>query len=53
MNKVRLARHVKLCRRNLGSPRVKCCAACPFEEEIVREYPELKQWFQAKRKDLK
>jgi hypothetical protein len=31
-----------LCKRNLKSNRVKCCAQCPFEEEIVSQYPELK-----------
>jgi hypothetical protein len=46
----KLANHVKLCRRNLKSSRVKCCAGCPFEDEITQEYPELKMLFEAKRK---
>lgn len=49
MNKNKLVNHVKLCRRNLMSSRVKCCAECPFEEEIVREYPALKILFYLKR----
>ena len=50
MNKNKLVTHVKLCRRNLMSSRVKCCAGCPFEDEITQEYPELKKLFEAKRK---
>jgi len=50
MNKTKLSNHVKLCRKNLRSDRVKCCADCPFEEEITREYPELKMLFELKRK---
>lgn len=46
----RLRNHVKLCRRNLNSSRVKCCATCPFEEEIVGLFPELKILFEEKRK---
>jgi hypothetical protein len=38
----KLNNHIKLCKRNLKSNRVKCCAQCPFEEEIVSQYPELK-----------
>jgi hypothetical protein len=49
MNKEKLKTHVKLCKRNLKSKRVKCCANCPFEEEIVGEYPELKKLFEEKR----
>jgi hypothetical protein len=52
MDKNRLAHHVALCRRNLRSPRVKCCAGCPFEAEIVAEYPELAALFKAKREAL-
>lgn len=52
MNTERLQTHVALCRRNLKSERVKCCANCPLEEEIVGAYPELKAWFQAKRQIL-
>jgi hypothetical protein len=49
MDVARLRKHVKLCVKNLKSSRVKCCAGCPFEEEIVREYPDLKKLFQEKR----
>lgn len=50
MDKVKLQNHVKLCKRNLNSGRVRCCAACPFEEEIVKVYPDLAELFEAKRK---
>jgi len=43
MNKERLKIHIKLCRRNLRSLRARCCANCPFEEEILDEYPNLKK----------
>jgi len=49
MNLKRLEHHIKLCRRNLASSRVKCCAACPFEEEIVAQYPDLAVMFERKR----
>lgn len=49
MNKERLAQHIKLCKRNLKNDRVKCCAMCPFEEDICEEYPELCNLFQKKR----
>ena len=49
MNLERLKHHIKLCRRNLSSARVKCCATCPFEEEIIAVYPELAALFEAKR----
>ena len=49
MDKDRLAIHIKLCKRNLNSRRVKCCANCPFEEEIVTEYPEVTDLFNLKR----
>lgn len=49
MNKNKLINHIKLCRKNLKSSRVKCCANCPFEEEIIKEYPELKRLFEEKR----
>lgn len=44
--------HIKLCKRNLKSDRIKCCATCPFEEEITQVFPELKKEFKQKRKDL-
>jgi len=49
MDKEKLKEHIKLCRKNLNSKRVKCCANCPFEEEITREYPELKEKFEGKK----
>jgi hypothetical protein len=48
----KLKTHIKLCRRNLNSSRVKCCANCPFEEEITGYFPELKILFNEKRKYL-
>lgn len=50
MNIERLRKHIRLCKKNLKDRRVKCCAECPFEEEIVHEYPELKMMFASKRK---
>jgi len=49
MDKTKLQNHVKLCRRNLNSDRIKCCARCPFEDEIVEEYPDLAELFEVKR----
>lgn len=49
MNIERLIEHVKLCRRNLKSDKVKCCAMCPFEEEIVRSFPDMELLFHDKR----
>ena len=49
MDKKKLKKHVKLCKRNLSSDRVVCCAECPFEEEIVSEYPEMGPFFKIKR----
>lgn len=34
VDEVKLEKHLKLCRRNLKSDRVKCCAECPFEKII-------------------
>jgi len=48
----KLVHHVKLCRKNLKSQRVNCCSQCPFEEEIIAEYPDLKKLFIAKRKSI-
>lgn len=46
----RLDEHVEgLCKRNLRSKRVKCCAKCPFEDDIVERYPDLQEQFDAKR----
>jgi len=49
MDKTKLETHIKLCMRNLKSNRIKCCAICPFEEEILSVYPELKKLFTRKR----
>lgn len=51
MDKEKLKKHIRLCKRNLKSVRVKCCKTCPFEEEIVIEYPDLKFIFEEKRKN--
>jgi hypothetical protein len=45
----KLGKHIRLCRRNLRSNRVKCCATCPFEEFIVAHTPDLKSLFETKR----
>ncbi len=47
----RLKSHIRLCRRNLRSDRVKCCATCPFEEEIVAAYPDMEKEFMHKRRE--
>jgi hypothetical protein len=47
----KMKQHVKLCKKNLKSNRVKCCAQCPFEDEICTIYPELKEMFENKRGD--
>jgi len=52
MNKKKLSHHVKLCLRNLRDKRTKCCANCPFEEEILSIYPDMKELFEEKRKKL-
>lgn len=53
MDITKLKNHIKLCSRNLKSDRVKCCASCPFEDEIVSFYQELKKLFVEKRKGTK
>lgn len=45
----RLKKRIKLCKRNLKSKRVKCCASCPFEDDILEHYPELEDLFNEKR----
>ena len=49
MDKEKLKEHIHLCHKNLRSLRVKCCATCPFEEEIVGAYPEMGFLFKWKR----
>ena len=49
MNKEKLSKHVRLCRKNLKTKRVKCCLDCPFEEEISNEYPDVKELFKERR----
>ena len=49
MNLTKLKKHIKLCRKNLKDDRTKCCAECPFEDEIVSVYPELSAQFKKKR----
>jgi hypothetical protein len=48
----KLNTHIRLCKRNLHTKKVKCCANCPFEEIIVRHYPETRELFEQKRKYL-
>ena len=48
----RMAKHIKLCRKNLKSKRVKCCATCPFEEFIVAYDADLRWWFDVKRMEV-
>lgn len=50
MNKQRLEKHVKLCLKNLKDVRVKCCATCPFEEEITAYKADFKDLFIDKRR---
>lgn len=45
----KLSKRIKLCRRNLKSKRVKCCAACPFEDIIVYQFPKMKEMFRSKK----
>jgi hypothetical protein len=49
MNREKLAVHIRLCRKNMNDKRVMCCSNCPFEEEIVREYPDMAAMFEKKR----
>jgi hypothetical protein len=49
----KLGQHVKLCRKNLSSKGVKCCAMCLFEEETVEQYSKLAKRFEQKRQFLK
>lgn len=51
MNPFLLSNHVKLCIKNLKSKRVICCSQCPFEEDILAYYPNLRGLFEAKRKE--
>ena len=53
MDLAKLVTHIKPCKRNLKSARVKCCAACPFEDEILAHYPDLRGAFEAKRELLR
>jgi hypothetical protein len=49
MIKDRIERHVKtLCLKNLRDKRTKCCAQCPFQDDIEREFPETRFLFQEK-----
>ncbi len=50
VDKDNLDRHLNLCRRNLKSDRVKCCASCPFEKIIVGHEIGMTSLFAAKRK---
>ena len=50
VDKVKLATHIRLCRKNLKSDRVRCCANCPFEDFIVDYDTSLKTLFEKKRR---
>lgn len=52
MDKEKLIWHIKLCKKNLNNKRVKICAECAFEDDLIQEYPELKCMFEEKRKLL-
>ena len=52
MDLKKLSKHIKLCRKNLKDTRTKCCAECPFEEEIVLTFPELGPLFNKKREQI-
>ena len=41
--------HLKLCRKNLKSSRVVCCASCPFEDVIVGYDVGMEPLFKAKK----
>ena len=46
MDYEKMKKHVnKLCKKNLKDKRVKCCAECPFMEEIIRWFPETREPF--------
>ena len=45
----KLSKHLKLCRKNLKSDRVKCCASCPFETIICDADDSMKDLFDRKR----
>jgi len=47
INKLQI--HVNLSRKNLKSSRVKCFVTCPFEEEIVKVFPDLQVLFDQER----
>jgi len=49
VDRARLDSHVRLCRRNLRSKRVACCASCPFEKLIVGHDAGMAPLFEAKR----
>lgn len=49
----RLALHIEaVCKPNLKDRRVTRCAACPFEDAIIKAQPMLKSWFARKRRHL-
>jgi len=53
MDLEKMKEHIKLCRKNLNSKKIKCCATCPFEEEIIKYDPTLLNKFKQKRTLLK
>jgi len=45
----RLARHAELCRKNLENPKVVRCGRCPWEDDLIREFPEFATLFEIKK----
>jgi hypothetical protein len=52
VDKEKLKNHICLCKKNLKSDRVKCCANCPFEEAVVDADVSLASLFEIKRQKL-
>lgn len=45
-----LRQHIKkVCIPNLKNEEVVCCGICPFEDEILEERPDLRDYFVGKR----
>lgn len=53
VDEAKMGNHLKLCRKNLKSSRVVCCASCPFEKLIVGYDIGMAGMFDAKRIKLK
>ena len=42
----------KLCKRNLKNKKIKCCHKCPFEDDLIDQFPEAKKMFEEKHKQV-